>query len=321
MSGKSIISIDLGGTKVLSALINSNNEIVMRKKIPTDMSKGNNNLVRITADAVNEIFKDSGLSEKNIRAVCVGVPGTVSPISGIISNAPNLGITHFNIKEAFSKYFHVPILIENDVNLAGLGIKKFETSEDSKNMIVVFVGTGIGSALFFEGKIYRGSTFYAGEIGHILIEQNGSLSAKSKKKTLELLASRTAIVKSIKKDLKKGKKSILYEFKSPNKILKSKSLANAVKQNDPIAVKHVKKASVILGATLGSVTTLLNLDTIVLGGGVIEAMHSFMVPEIRSAFKNVVIPDSGKHVKILSTKLGDDAALYGGVALAEEFLG
>ncbi len=187
-------------------------------------------------------------------------------------------------------------------------------------MIIVFIGTGIGSALFFEGKLYRGSSFYAGEIGHIKLEQNGSFSAKSKKNTLDLLASRTAIVKAIRKDLKKGKKSILQEYKTSETILKSKTLAHAVQMKDPVAVKHISKASVIIGTTLGSITTLLNLDTIVLGGGVLEAMHGFMIPIIRESFNKSVIPDSGKIVRIFSTKLGDDAALYGGISLAEEFL-
>jgi glucokinase len=187
-------------------------------------------------------------------------------------------------------------------------------------MLVVFVGTGIGGALFFDGKIYRGSSFFAGEIGHIKVDGRGNISTKSKSTTFELLASRTAIVRDIKKELKKGKKSLLAEYKSPKKQLKSKGLAAAVKKGDPTAVKYVNKASIVIGNVLGSLTTLLNLDTIVLGGGVIEAMHEFMIPEIKSAFQKSVLPEPGKFVKIVATKLGDDAAIYGGIALAEEFL-
>ncbi|MEW6193741.1 MAG: ROK family protein [Bacteroidota bacterium] len=320
MAGSYIISVDLGGTKILSALINSKNEIVGRVKIPTDIDKGKEYLVEIIAQSVKQVMSENEVSERDIKAVCMGVPGTVNPFTGVIGRAPNLGIVNFNIKEALSNFFSIPVLIENDVNLAGLGIKKFEFDNELNNALVVFIGTGIGSALFFDGKLYRGSTFFAGEIGHMLVDGKGNFSTKSKKSTFELSASRTAIVRDIKKDLRKGKKSLLNEYKSPKKALKSKGLAFAVKKGDPLATKYVSKAAFTIGTVIGSITTLLNLDTIILGGGVIEAMHEFMMPKVKSAYKDAVLPEPGKNVKIVSTQLGDDAALYGGIALAEEFL-
>jgi glucokinase len=320
MATRYVISVDLGGTKILAALLNPKNQIIHRVKIPTEIKKGKGYLVQSIAQSVKKILSDKKLTEKQIRAICLGVPGTVNPYTGVIGRAPNLGIVNFNIKQTLSKKFKIPVLIENDVNLAGLGILHFELNNKAKNMLVVFVGTGIGGALFFNGKIYRGSSFFAGEIGHMLIDNSGTVALADEASSLELNASRTAIVREIKKDLSKNKKSILREYKSPKKTLKSKALAEAVKKNDPIAIKHITKASKTIGTVLGSVTTLLNIDTIVLGGGVVEAMHKFVVPKIISAFKNAVLPEPGKFVKIYETKLGDDAAIYGGVALANEFL-
>lgn len=320
MTPQFIISVDLGGTKILSALINSNNEIVSRVKISTEMEKGNEYLVKSIAGCVKRLLEENKLIEKHVKSVCLGVPGTVNPFTGIIGSAPNLGITNFNIKEALAKETTIPVLIENDVNLAGLGIKKFELGLDVKNMLVVFIGTGIGSALFFDGKLYRGSSFFAGEIGHIIVEPKGEFSTFSNRTTFELTASRTAIVRDIRRGLSKGKKSILKEYESPKKQLKSKALSEAVKKEDPLATKIVGRAAITIGTVLGSLTTLLNIDTIVLGGGVIEAMHEFMIPRIKKAFKESVLKEPGEFVKIFETKLGDDAALYGGVALTEEFL-
>lgn len=315
-----IISIDLGGTKILSALIDGNNKIRSKEKIPTELINGKEGLVNSIVQSVKKVMKENEVSEREIKAISLGVPGTVNPYTGMISNAPNLEIKNFNIKEALLKHFSIPLLIENDVNLAGLGIKKFETGDETNNMLVVFVGTGIGGALFFDGKIYRGSTFFAGEIGHMKVNSKGNLLSKDKNSTFELLASRTAIVRDIKKELKNGKKSILKEYESPKKLLKSRGLALAVKKSDPLAVKYVAKAAVTIGTVLGSLVTLLNLDTIVLGGGVFEAMGDFMIPKVRKAFNKSVLPEPGKAVKIVQTKLGDDAAIYGGIALAEEFI-
>lgn len=321
MAASFIISVDLGGTKILSALIDSSNQIVARVKIATDINNGPEALVVSIAESVKQVISENNLTAEDIKAVCMGVPGTVNPHTGVIAVAPNLGIRDFNIKEALEKEISIKVLIENDVNLAGLGIKKFEMTNDVKNMIVVFVGTGIGGALFFDGKIYRGSTFYAGEIGHMKVEGKGELSSSQTTSTFELMASRTAIVKEIKKGLKKGKKSVLSEYQSPKKALKSKALSEALSKNDQLVVKQINKACKTIGTVLGSITTLLNIDTIVLGGGVVEAMHDYMMPRIQSAFSKSVLPAPGECVKIFETKLGDDAALYGGIALAEEFLG
>ena len=118
----------------------------------------------------------------------------------------------------------------------------------------------------------------------------------------------------------KGKESNILEFIKGGKI-KSSALSKAVESGDKLVIKHVKKACKITGGLLGSLTTLLNVDTIVLGGGVIEAMGEFMLPEIKKAFSKAVLPEPGREVKIVNTTLGDDAPIYGGIALAEEFLG
>jgi len=211
------------------------------------------------------------------------------------------------------------VLIENDVNLAGLGIKKFEFDDKVNNMLIVFVGTGIGSALIFNGHLYRGSSFYAGEIGHIKIDGNGNLSSKSKT-TFEQTASRTAIVEKITKEIKSGKKSKLNKIIKKGKKIKSGALAKAIKANDKLVISEIEKGCDVIGRVLGSITTLLNLDTIVLGGGVVEAAGEFMLPKIISSFYESVLPEPGKAVKIVLTKLGDDAPLYGGAALVDEFI-
>ncbi|MDA3861597.1 MAG: ROK family protein [Melioribacteraceae bacterium] len=313
-----IITIDLGGTKILSALLNNKNKIVGKVKQPTDSTKGADFIVECLVESIQNLFTNHNVTEEDIKAISMGVPGTVNPVSGLLSNAPNLGIKNFNIKGELQKSFNIPVLLENDVNLAALGIKKYEFKDAVKNMLVVFIGTGIGGALLFNGNIYRGTNFFAGEIGHMLVNSNGALSSK-KSKAFEALASRTAIVNRINKELAKGKESNIVEFIKGNKI-KSSALAKSVASGDKLVTKEIKKATKVIGSVLGSITTLLNIDTIVLGGGVVEAMGDFILKEVKKSFDISVLPEPGKNVKIVATKLGDDAPLYGGIALAEEFL-
>lgn len=309
----------MGGTKILAAAINSKEGIITRVKKETPGSKGK--YVQSLAEIVDAVIEELHLGKSNIKAVCLGVPGSVNPLTGTIGLAPNLGLKNFNIGEKLRKFISYPVLIENDVNLGALGIKKFGVGKNAKNMLAAFIGTGIGGGLIFNEKIYRGSNFIAGEIGHIVVEKDGPLCGCGNRGCIEAVASRTAIVRNIEKDIKSGRKSILSADLKNKQRIKSKALALAVRQKDPVAVGRVREASEKIGVMLAGIANLLNVDMIVLGGGVIEAMGNSMLPWIKKSFHKNVMMGSEKGLKIVTSKLGDDAALYGGIPLAEEFLG
>lgn len=316
-----IISIDMGGTKILAALINTKEGIRTKIKKATKTKNGNTNFVKALWGLVTEVILESGVSEKNVKAICLGIPGSVNPETGRIGIAPNLNIKNMNIKEQLQQYTSIPVLIENDVNLAALGIKHFGLGKDIEDLLVVFVGTGIGGGLIFGGKMHRGASYTAGEIGHMIIQPNGPLCGCGQKGCFEALASRTAIVRDITKQVKLGKRSLLAKLLKEKVPIKSKAISNALKKNDTVTVKTVTNAAMIIGKTLANINNLLNLQMIVLGGGVMEAAADFMTPIIKKSFKENSLKDAGKTVKIYAAKLGDEAALYGGIALAEEFLG
>jgi len=189
------------------------------------------------------------------------------------------------------------------------------------NMLAVFVGTGIGGGLIIDGKLYRGSNYVAGEIGHMLVEKNGPNCGCGRKGCFEAIASRTAIVNKIIKDIKSGKRSTLSKLVKSGERIRSRSLLNAVKKKDKVVCKRIKEGCEVIGGTLASISNLLNLDMIVLGGGMIEALDFYMLPLIKESFSEHVLNDSSKGLKIVASKLGDDAAIFGGIALAEEFFG
>jgi len=315
-----IISVDMGGTKILGSALNSEEGIIARVKIPTDTNASNNKYVKSLAEVVFAVMKDAKLKKENIIAVCFGVPGSANPFTGRIGLAPNLGLKNFFIKDKLKEKIPFPILIENDVNLGALGIKRFGMGKESKNMLVVFIGTGIGGALILDEKIYRGSNYVAGEIGHMVVKKDGPLCGCGKRGCFEAVASRTAIARNITNDLKAGKKSILLKYIEPGQKIKSRALAAAVNKNDKIVVKHISAACDTIGMVLANVANLLNVDMIVLGGGVIEALNHFMMPKIKASFLEYALKEAAKGVKIFPSKLGDDAAIYGGIPLTEEFL-
>lgn len=320
MHKNSIISVDMGGTKILASVINSKEGIIARVKKATDPSASAQKYIKQLAQIVNEAVKTSEIKKEKIKAVCLGVPGSVNPFEGTIGIAPNIGLKNINIKEKLEAKIPFPVLIENDVNLGALGIKYFGAGKKATNMLAVFVGTGIGGGLILNNSIYRGSNFAAGEIGHMLVDENGPVCGCGRRGCFEAVASRTAAVNKIINDVKAGKECTLAEMVKSGRRIKSKSLAAAVNSGDGVVIYHLKNSCKIIGQVLASITNLLNLDMIVLGGGVIEALSSFMLPEIKKSFEKQVLKDSAKGLKILESKLGDDAAIWGGIALAEEFL-
>lgn len=322
MQEKYIVSVDMGGTKILASVINSKRGIIARQKKPTDIESGTRVYVKDIAELITKVVKNSKLIDDNIVAVCLGVPGSVNPHTGIIGLAPNLGIKNYKMKAELEKLIPYPVLLENDVNLGVLGIKNFGVGKDATNMLAVFIGTGIGGGVVIDNKIYRGNTFVAGEIGHMMVQKNGPKCGCGKKGCFEALASRTAIVNNIIYDVKRlKKKSILSDLIKSNERIKSGALKNAINKNDKVVTKRISEACIVIGDVLASVCNLMNFDKIVLGGGVIEALGDFMMPKIKEQFNQQVFDAAGKGVKIVPSKLADDAAIYGGLALAEEFLG
>ncbi len=319
---KYIISVDMGGTKMLASVLNSQKGIISKAKISTDLDKTPNDYVKDIASLVKTVVDDVGLSQTQIVSVCLGVPGSVNPYTGHIGIAPNLGIKNFNVKNSLEKILPYKVLIENDVNLGALGIKHFGVGKDAKNLLAVFIGTGIGGGVIINGELYRGSNFVAGEIGHMLVDKNGPKCGCGRKGCFEALASRTAIVNNIIKDVKKNKKKSLLEKQiKANERIKSRALLNAVQKGDKVVINRMKEAAQITGQVLSSIQNLMNFDMIVLGGGVIEALGKFYIPLIKDEFYKHALEDSSKNLKIVQSKLGDDAAIYGGIALTKEFLG
>lgn len=310
----------MGGTKILAAVLNSKDGIIARAKIATKSDSSEKAYIASLAAITHEAISLSGLKESMIKAVCLGIPGSVNPYTGRIGLAPNLGLKNFYIKEKLQKKIHIPVLIENDVNLGALGIKNFGVGKKNKNILVMFVGTGIGGALIFDGKIYRGTSYMAGEIGHMIVQENGPLCGCGKKGCFEAIASRTAIVRNILADKRTKKKSKFKKFVSSGEKIKSKSLAEAVKQKDKIVLQHLKNACDVIGLVSANVSNLLNVDMIVYGGGLMEALGDVLLPMIKMSYYKHIFTDAYKGAKLVKSKLGDDAALYGGIALAEEFL-
>ena len=155
----------------------------------------------------------------------------------------------------------------------------------------------------------------------MLVEKNGPKCGCGNKGCFEASASRTAVANKIISDIKAGKDSVLSKAVKSGDRIKSKLLLAAVTKNDKVTRKRISEACTTIGEVLANITNLLNMDTIVLAGGMVEALDFFMLPLIKKSFDEHVLKDAAENLNIVSSKLGDDAAIFGGIPLAKEFIG
>ena len=317
-----VIGVDMGGTKILSAVVNASGNILATAKIPTQAKDDTSIVIDRISDCIKEAFKKSEVSENTIRAIGIGAPGPLDPETGVVIFAPNLGWKDVPLKKELEVRIGIPTFVDNDVNVGTLGEHTYGAGRGVQNLVGIFVGTGIGGGIILNGELFHGASKTAGEIGHIIVQEGGPKCGCGNRGCLEALASRTAMTKQLRNAImKKGKKSAITKLTDGDlQQIRSGTLAKALRSKDKLTQNVFKKATKYLGVGIGSIVNFLNPDMIVLGGGVVEALDKDFIKDIRKAAKKYALPDTLKGVQIVRAQLGDDAGVLGAAALARQRL-
>jgi glucokinase len=190
-----------------------------------------------------------------------------------------------------------------------------------KNIFGIFVGTGIGGGLIIDGKLYEGSSFMAGEIGHIPMVVDGPLCGCGKRGCLESVAGRLSIVRTISEAVQKGEKTALIMEKNGDIMsIKSNAIAQAWISKDPLTVRTLKNAAFYIGRAVAIVISILNPDAVILGGGLIEALDNAFFQQVIKSTEMHTLPTMLKETKIVRALLGDDAGVIGAAFYARDCL-
>ena len=317
-----VVGVDMGGTKILAAVINAEGEIVQQAKTATKPKKGSDAVIKRIARCIGEAIDGAELKPSQIRAIGIGSPGPLDPETGVIIFAPNLGWSNVPLKAELEANLNIPTFVDNDVNVGTLGESAFGAGQGVKNLVGIFVGTGIGGGIILDGKLYHGVNKTAGEVGHMIVEANGPQCGCGNFGCLEAVASRTAITRDLQKAIqKKGKKSILTKLNG-GKLdqIRSQAIAKAVKRGDKPTIKVMQRTGKYLGISVASIVHFLNPEMVVLGGGVIEAMGDSLLDPIRQAAAKYALPTTMDGVQIVEATLGDNAGVVGASVLARQRL-
>lgn len=314
------IGIDLGGTKILIALVNkTSGEVVgfVKKKIKKE--KGHKKIAKKLFEGIDELLSDMHLSIDEIGSIGVGAAGQIDRQNGIIVGAPNLDCFNFNIKQILSECYNVPIFVGNDVEIAALGEQKFGAGKNSDDFVCIFVGTGVGSCIVKDGKIIYGNTGTAGEIGHMIVDLNGRQCACGAHGCLEAYASRSAIETRIEGALKKGRTSCISEYLEEGKSITSNMIKKSIERNDELVLQCVNEASEYLSGGIASIINFINPELVILGGGLINAVDYFYNETIKKT-KLKSLPVPAKTIRFQKAELGDYSGVIGATFLEDRIL-
>lgn len=316
-----VVGVDLGGTKILAGVFDSQFTLRGRSKMSTKADRGPEEVMERISHCVRDAVDECDLDLKDIRGVGLGAPGSVDPAAGRVIFAPNLKWEDVPVKKVLEKQLGIPVFIENDGNSAILGIYETELQAKPKNVIGIFLGTGIGGGIILDGKLYSGSNGTAGEIGHMVIEVGGPKCNCGNKGCFEAFASRTAIFRRINDAVKDGQKTILTELLGDDlKDLRSGDLRKAIRKGDKLVERIVEEASEYTGVAVANLINIFNPEVVVLGGGVINALADEMMAIIVETATDYAMSGTLEGVEIIASKAGDDAGIIGGAVLARRQL-
>ena len=318
-----VIGVDLGGTKILAAVVAGDNQILARSRKKTKATGEAAPLIDRIATCVEGALAEAKLTAAEVAAIGVGAPGPTDSDAGVVVTMPNLGLDNLPLAAQLTERFGVPAHIENDVNAGTYAEHVLGAAKGAGDVLGVFPGTGIGGGILIGGKLVRGFNQSAGEFGHTVVDVNGPRCGCGVFGCVEAYAGRNRITQEIFARVARGETSIAAEFMRPNGThrLRSKGLARGVAEGDRVITECLEDAARMLGDAVGSAINLLGPETVVLGGGVTEALGDWLIERVTAAARRRALELAFRGVKIVAAQLGDDATCLGAAILAREALG
>jgi glucokinase len=299
-----IIAIDLGGTNFKCALLDRSLKIKARSSFSTKSFDNQHRLIQGITDAVDSFILNQKLNRSAILGVGIGVPGPVDTFKGIVHFLPNIpGWKEVKLKKILEERTKLPVFIDNDAKLMTLAEHRGGAAKRYKNVLCLTLGTGVGGGLIINDLLYRGSDNAAGEAGHIPLNAQGPLCGCGAQGCLEAYIGNHRMIKEARKIF--GPKITLEEVSA------------LARKNNFKAIDFWSRVGKNLGLALSGVVNLLNLDLIVIGGGVSYA-GEVLFASLRRTILLRAMRVQAKRVKVVKAKLGIDAGIIGAGYLVKE---
>lgn len=313
-----LIGVDIGGTKVAAGIVDTHGKILSHTRAPMNCRGAAEAGLDSVISAVENLLTKSSQTRKKFHHIGICAPGPLDPRTGVIINPPNVPCWRdYPLADAVAEHFSVTVKLDNDANAGGLAEYLWGAGRGHRNVFFATIGTGIGTGIVLDGKIFHGRTGSAAEGGHVSIDLNGPTCNCGKKGCIEVLASGTAIARRAKEQLKKSKKhgsKLLALAGGKIENVRSEMVAKAAKEGDSLSKQILDETFEYLAVWLGNVVDLLEPEVIILGGGASEMLKpSFS--EIQKRMKSWCVNSRYHEIPILPAHFGENAGIAGGAAL------
>jgi len=312
-----VVGIDIGGTKIAAAAVDSHGRILLRGEEPSPSEDGER-MVGALLDIIDGTVRACAESGLEARAVGVGAAGFVLQEEGLLMESPNIAWSEVPLRRIVGEETGLPSFLDNDASAAALGERFAGVAEGIDDFVLLTLGTGIGGGICVGGKVYRGHRGTASEIGHMLVDPRGPECACGRRGCLESLASGTALTREAARLVEGDAGSRLYQMCGGDTgSITGEMVSVAADEGDEPARRAFKKVAYYLGLGLVSLIHLFDPEMVVLGGGVCASGH-LLIDETRRVVSERGIPPLVRDVNIALSTLGTDAGLIGSAAMAWE---
>ena len=313
--GACAIGVEIGVDFISIMLADFVAKPIWRSRVAIDPAIGQAAHIKRAGDLIQEALTRAAKAGLRPLGIGVGVPGMVDVPKGDLVYAPNLTWHHVQLRQLLMKRFKMPVFIENDANAAALGEYYFGVAREAKNFIYLSVGVGLGGGIVLGGKLFRGMNGYAGEIGHMALDPNGSLCGCGRRGCWESLVSPRALVQSVQTVLQNGSESLIRELAGNDlNNITLDQIIQAALADDCVALDALKDVSRWLGVGIANLVNIFNPELVVLGGALTRA-KSIVIPVIEATVRESALGQPRETLRIAISAHQSEACIVGAAAI------
>ncbi len=311
------LGIDVGGTTIKGGLVSPTGTLDQQVRVETE-KENPARLFKQIVDLIDQLRNAAG-ERGRVASAGVGIPGLLNRQTGRIESMPNLpDLSGYQIVADLSRESGLPVVVENDANAAAYGELQAGAARGRQHVFFVTLGTGVGAGLIINGQLYRGAGGFAGEFGHVTIDPEGIECVCGNIGCLETIASAPNIVRRTRERLLRDRTSSLSTLMLPrDREFTTEDIALAARNGDEMAQLMMERTGMFLGIALAAAINLLNVEMIVLGGGVMDAGDLILKPTIKETRRRA-FPPSFANCEIVTAGLGSLAGLIGAALLSRD---
>jgi glucokinase len=313
-----VLAIDIGGTKILTAIFSTDGRILDRDVRPTLAGEGVDAVIGRLLSAIDGILKGGRMEPSQLGAIVIACAGGIDTGRGVVvTPSPSMpGWTDIPLADIVEKKFGTSTFLVNDASAAALGEHRYGAGRGVNNLVLITLGTGIGGGIITDGRLYLGAVGGAGEIGHMAIDVNGPKCGCGNTGCLEMLASGTAVAGDAIRRIHQGEKSILSEMVGGKiESITAETVGKAARNGDKLSRDVIARAAFYLGIGIVNMVNIFNPEMIVVGGGMAELGEMIIEPGRRMVAERA-FSISSRVVRIVTAQLGNEAGVYGAAAYA-----